>query len=110
MDKPTKTFLKSLGIPEYCANLLELYGILSMKDISEQMIESETTSMVQEIEDWVRSTDGGCSSMVDLNSKDIRLTYLGHNFTTVSNFRFKPIDSKKLKSLKQAADSKLNIR
>lgn len=92
MDGKTKAFLEGQLIPSYAILLLELYGIVHIEDLK-QIGEDE----IKSIEESVR--DGSFGALVDMESKSVRVKYLGIDLQNLQRFSFRMLDLKKLKAI-----------
>lgn len=79
MDPKTKDFLKGLLLPEYAILLLELYGVGQIQDLKEFG------------EDDIETIE------------EIRIKYLGIDFSDLADFSFRILDKKKLRTISAAA-------
>lgn len=92
MEIQTRELLKKKLVPEYAINLLHLHGVAHVQDL-----ENFGDEDIEHIEKCVR--DGSFGKMVDFSSREIRMKYLGIDFLDLTEFSFRFLDMKKLKSI-----------
>lgn len=81
--------LEETGLRSFFQNLFELYGIYNLEDL---LIIDE--DVINELENIIQSN--GFGGNADFASQQDQIKYLGRTVKQLSNFKFTPLDRKKM--------------
>lgn len=90
-----------MEVSDYVVLLLSLYGVRTLKDLRDFDDDDR--------DEIVRSVRSGSMCGVEFRLKNVKLKYLGGEYSNVEMFDFKALDKKKLSRMKESAEQALEL-